>query len=146
MQVKFMRLTNGAELALPSYATDGSAGMDIRSAESFKLFSGQTKAFATGFAVEVPAGFELQVRSRGGLAAKAGIFVTNGPGTIDEDYRGEIMVILSHLGRNAYQIEHGERIAQLVLAPVTRYEAVEVNALSESSGRGEGRFGSTGRR
>lgn len=143
-QLKFLRLPNGAALPLPSYGSDGAAGMDICSAESFKLFHGNTKVFKTGFAVEVPPGFELQVRSRSGLAAKHGVFVTNGIGTIDEDYRGELMVILSHLGRNAYQIHEGDRIAQLVLCPVIRADPVEVYALSDTA-RGVGGLGSTGR-
>src|SRR4051812_3056400 len=120
MEVKFLRLPHGAGLEMPRYETADASGMDLRSAETFKLFHGQTKIFTTGFAVEVPRGFELQVRSRSGLAAKHGVFVTNGIGTIDADYRGELMVILSHLGRNAYEIEQGERIAQLVLCPVVQ--------------------------
>lgn len=144
MELKFMRLPHGEGLEMPAYATAQASGMDIRSAETFKLYHGQTKIFATGFAVEVPDGFELQVRSRSGLAAKHGIFVTNGIGTIDADYRGELMVILSHLGRNGYQIERGERIAQLVLCPVTRAEPVLSLVLSETL-RGSGGLGSTGR-
>ena len=142
--IKFKRLEHGRGLPLPTYATQGAAGMDLCSAESFKLFHGQTKIFVTGFAVEVPSGFELQVRSRSGLAAKQGVFVTNGIGTIDEDYRGELMVILSHLGRTAHEIQRGDRIAQLVLCPVTRAVCAEVAALSDTA-RGVGGLGSTGR-
>jgi len=142
--LKFKRLEHGQDLPLPSYQTEGAAGMDVCSAEAFKLYHGQTIVLPTGFTVEVPSGFELQVRSRSGLAAKAGIFVTNGIGTIDEDYRGEIMVILSHLGRVAHQINRGDRIAQLVLAPVVRAHVAEVALLSETI-RGEGGLGSTGR-
>lgn len=142
--LKFLRLPHGADLPLPAYATQGAAGLDLHSAEDYKLFHGQTKVFKTGMAVEVPPGFELQVRSRSGLAAKHGVFVTNGIGTIDEDYRGELMVILSHLGRNAHQIERGDRIAQLVLCPVTRAVVSEVMELSDTD-RGVSGLGSTGR-
>jgi len=145
MDVKFLRLPHGEGLDLPRYETADASGMDLRSAETFKLFHGQTKIFTTGFAVEVPVGFELQVRSRSGLAAKHGVFVTNGIGTIDADYRGELMVILSHLGRNAYEIERGERIAQLVLCPVIQGVPQEVSVLSDTA-RGSGGLGSTGRR
>jgi len=144
LTLKFLRLPHGENLPLPTYTTPGAAGMDICSAEDFKLFHGNTKIFTTGFAVEVPAGHELQVRSRSGLAAKHGVFVTNGIGTIDEDYRGELMVILSHLGRNAHEIKRGDRIAQLVLCPVTRAATAEVASLSETA-RGVGGLGSTGR-
>lgn len=143
--IKFMRLPHGQDLELPSYATPGAAGMDIRSAETFALYHGQTKIFTTGIAAEVPAGYELQIRSRSGLAAKHGIFVTNGIGTIDSDYRGELLVILSHLGRMAYEIERGERIAQLVLSPVLQHAIEEVSGLSVTD-RGVGGLGSTGRR
>ena len=143
--LKFKRLQNGEGLPLPTYTTYGAAGMDICAAESVKLWHGQTFMMPTGLAVEVPEGYELQVRSRSGLAAKHGVFVTNGIGTIDCDYRGEIFVVLSHLGRNAYQIERGDRIAQLVLAPVVRPSSIsEVSELSDTV-RGSGGLGSTGR-
>lgn len=142
--VKFLRLPHGTDLPLPHRATLEAAGMDLCSAETFKLFHGQTKIFTTGFAVEVPSGYELQIRSRSGLAAKHGVFVTNGIGTIDADYRGELMVILSHLGHNAYEIQRGERIAQLVLCPVVDVQAVEASVLSATE-RGTGGLGSTGR-
>lgn len=144
MQVKFQRLPHGQGLPLPAYATPGSAGMDICAAEDFQLWNGQTVVLKTGFAIEVPEGFEVQVRSRSGLAAKHGIFVLNSPGTIDSDYRGEVFVILSHAGRNAHIITRGDRIAQLVLAPVTKAEGVEVAELSSTS-RGVCGLGSTGR-
>lgn len=143
-QLKFLRLPHGMDLPLPAYTTLGAAGMDICSAETFKLYNGQTKVFQTGFAVAVPPGHELQVRSRSGLAAKHGVFVTNGIGTIDEDYRGELMIILSHLGKNGYEIQRGDRIAQLVLCPVTRAASVEVTSLDDTA-RGTGGLGSTGR-
>lgn len=142
--IKFMRLSHGLDLELPSYATPQASGMDIRSAESFKLYHGQTKIFTTGIAAEVLPGYEVQIRSRSGLAAKHGIFVTNGIGTIDADYRGELMVILSHLGRNAYEIQRGERIAQLVVMPVRQVFIEEVTELSVTD-RGVNGLGSTGR-
>lgn len=145
MDVKFKRLDHGRDLPLPSYATPGSAGMDIHAAENFKLFHGQSFVMKTGFAVEIPDGYEIQVRSKSGLAAKHGVFVLNSPGTIDSDYRGEIMVILSHAGRNGYEIQRGDKIAQLVVAPVTQARAVEVDDDLTSTLRGEGGLGSTGR-
>jgi len=145
MEVKFLRLPHGEDLEIPKYETAQASGMDLRSAETFKLFHGQTKVFATGFAVEVPEGYELQVRSRSGLAAKHGVFVTNGIGTIDADYRGELMVILSHLGKNALEIQRGDRIAQLVLCPIVQATPIEVSVLTDTQ-RGTGGLGSTGRR
>lgn len=144
MEVKFLRLPHGQGMELPSYQTPGSAGMDIQSAEDFTLLHGETKIFTTGWAVEVPEGYELQVRSRSGLAAKHGVFVTNGVGTIDSDYRGEIKVILSHLGKERHHIRVGDRIAQLVLVPVVQAKPIEVSLLSTTD-RGVGGFGSTGR-
>jgi len=142
--VKFLRLPHGSDLPLPRRESQQAAGMDLCAAETFKLFHGQTKIFTTGFAVEVPSGYELQIRSRSGLAAKHGVFVTNGIGTIDADYRGELMVILSHLGKNAYEIQRGDRIAQLVLCPVIESQSEEVSVLSTTE-RGTGGLGSTGR-
>lgn len=145
MELRFKRLVNGQHTTLPDYATPGAAGMDLRTVDSVKLYHGNTAILHTGLAAEVPPGYELQIRSRSGLAAKHGIFVTNGIGTIDEDYRGELMVIVSHLGTNAHQISAGDRIAQLVLAPVCRPDAiVEVEELSLTQ-RGVGGLGSTGR-
>lgn len=144
LQLKFKRLPNGEGLPLPAYTSSGAAGMDLHAAEGARLWEGQTIVIPTGLAVEVPEGYELQVRSRSGLAAKHGVFVTNGVGTIDCDYRGEIFVVLSHLGRIAYSIDRGDRIAQLVLVPVTRAEPVEVDELSVTV-RGTGGLGSTGR-
>lgn len=142
--LKFKRLENGKDTPLPGYATAGSAGMDLHTVEAVKIYNGQTKILRTGLAVEVPLGYELQIRSRSGLAAKHGVFVTNGIGTIDSDYRGELMVILSHLGRNALDIEVGDRVAQIVLVPVTRGGVTEVEELSTTV-RGVGGLGSTGR-
>lgn len=144
--VKFKRLPHAGDLPLPKYETQGAAAMDLRAASEALVGPGRTVAIPTGFAVEIPAGFEMQVRSRGGLAAKHGVFVTNGPGTVDEDYRGELMVILSNSSELAYQIQRGDRIAQILIAPVPRFTIVEVDELSDSTGRGEGRFSSTGSR
>ncbi len=130
---------------LPAYATAGSAGMDITAAlaEPMILEPGAIVMIPTGIAIALPQGFECQVRSRSGLAAKHGIFALNAPGTIDSDYRGEIKVILANSGKSSYAIQPGERIAQLVIA---RYETVQwelVNTLDETD-RGTGGFGSTG--
>lgn len=145
LPLKFKRLQNGTDLPLPTYTTSGAAGMDLCAAEDFNIFPGNTVKISTGFAAEVPQGFEIQVRSRSGLAAKHGVFVTNGIGTIDEDYRGEIFVLLSSLGKASYKIQRGDRIAQLVLTPITRPTSIEeVDSLSET-GRGIGGLGSTGR-
>jgi dUTP pyrophosphatase len=130
---------------LPVYATAGSAGMDITAAlaEPMILEPGAIAMIPTGIAIALPQGFECQVRSRSGLAAKHGIFALNAPGTIDSDYRGEIKVILANSGKASYAIQPGERIAQLVIA---RYETVQwelVDSLDETE-RGTGGFGSTG--
>lgn len=130
---------------IPAYATEGSAGMDITAAlsEPLILEPGAIKLIPTGIAIALPQGFECQVRSRSGLAAKHGIFALNAPGTIDSDYRGEIKVILANSGKAPYAIQPGERIAQLVIA---RYETVQwelVDTLDETA-RGTGGFGSTG--
>ena len=141
--VRIRRLPHGHGLDLPSYATTGAAGMDIVSAEAVMLRPGQRHAVATGFAVAIPDGYEIQVRPRSGLAIKHGISVPNTPGTIDCDYRGEVKVILVNHGDEHFQIQRGDRIAQLVLAPVTRARWQEVDELDETA-RGEGGFGSTG--
>lgn len=130
---------------IPAYATEGSAGMDITAAllEPMFIEPGAIVLIPTGIAIALPQGFECQVRSRSGLAAKHGIFALNAPGTIDSDYRGEIKVILANSGKASYAIQPGERIAQLVIA---RYETVQwqlVNSLNETA-RGAGGFGSTG--
>jgi dUTP pyrophosphatase len=135
-------------LQLPAYETSGSAGMDVRAAvpeaEPMVLKPGERAMVPTGLSVAIPEGFEIQVRPRSGLAAKHGLTCLNTPGTIDSDYRGEIKVILINLGAEAFAIQRGERIAQLVLAPVTRLAWREVDALDETA-RGAGGFGSTGR-
>lgn len=142
--VKFKRLPHGEGLPIPTYTNSDAVGMDIAAAESVALVPGRTFLMPTGWSVELPPGFELQVRSRSGLAAKHGVFVTNGPGTIDPDYRGEVKVALSCVGRQTLHIERGDRVGQLVLAPVWRASVTEVDTLG-STERGTGGFGSTGR-
>ncbi len=144
MDLKLKRLEHGDGLPLPSYSTPGSAGLDVCAAETVSVWGSAPVTVKTGFAVEVPPGYELQVRSRSGLAAKHGVSVLNSPGTIDEDYRGEILVILTCASPRIHRIERGDKIAQLVLAPVTRACVVEVDQLSTTF-RGEGGLGSTGR-
>ena len=141
--VQVTRLPHGEGLDLPRYATDGAAGMDVLSAEDVTLDPGARHAVATGLAVAIPAGYEIQVRPRSGLALKHGIGVPNAPGTIDSDYRGELKVILINHGAESFAIHRGDRIAQLVLAPVTLAVWNEVSELDETS-RGAGGFGSTG--
>lgn len=141
--VQVKRLPHGAGLALPSYATAGAAGMDVLAAENVTIAPGGRHAVATGFAMAIPEGYEIQVRPRSGLALKHGITLPNTPGTIDSDYRGELKVILINHGDAAFPIERGDRIAQLVLAPVTLAEWDEVDDL-DNTARGSGGFGSTG--
>lgn len=136
-------LPHGEGLDLPAYATDGAAGMDVVSAEDVTLAPGARHAVATGLAMAIPPGFEIQVRPRSGLALKHGISVPNAPGTIDSDYRGELKVILINHGAKPFEILRGDRVAQLVLAPVTRASWLTVEEL-EATDRGEGGFGSTG--
>lgn len=141
--VLLKRLPHGADLPLPAYATEGAAGMDVVSAEDVDLAPGARHAVATGLSVAIPAGYEIQVRPRSGLALKHGVTVPNTPGTIDSDYRGELKVIMINLGAEVFSIRRGDRVAQLVLAPVTRGTWVEVDELDHTA-RGEGGFGSTG--
>ena len=141
--VRIKRLAHGADLDLPGYATAGAAGMDVVSAEDLTLAAGARHAVATGLSVAIPPGYEIQVRPRSGLALRHGISVPNSPGTIDSDYRGELKVILINHGSEAFEIRRGDRIAQLVLAPVTQASWLEVEELDETA-RGEGGFGSTG--
>jgi dUTP pyrophosphatase len=128
---------------MPAYATAGAAGMDICAAENLTLRAGKRHAVATGFAFAIPDGYEVQVRPRSGLALKHGITCLNTPGTIDSDYRGEVKVILANLGDEDFVINTGDRIAQIVVAPVTQGVLVEVDALDDTE-RGAGGFGSTG--
>ncbi len=141
--VRLKRLTHGQGLDLPAYATQGAAGMDVVAAEDVTLPPGSRHAVATGFAVAIPDGYEIQVRPRSGLALKHGITVPNTPGTVDSDYRGEVKVILINHSADDFAIRRGDRIAQLVLAPVTLAGWEEVDDLDETA-RGEGGFGSTG--
>ncbi|MEG3178400.1 dUTP diphosphatase [Sphingomonas sp. RB3P16] len=142
--IALKRLPHGEALPLPAYATDGAAGMDVVAAEALTLAPGARAAVATGFAIAIPAGYEVQVRPRSGLALKHGVTCLNTPGTIDSDYRGEVKVILANLGDAPFEIARGDRIAQLVPAPVQRALLDEVASLDDTI-RGTGGFGSTGR-
>ena len=144
IDIHLQRLSNGKDLPLPCYGTDGAAGLDVVAAEDLTLKPGQRHAVATGFAIAIPPGYEVQVRPRSGLALKHGITCLNTPGTIDEDYRGEVKVILANLGSEPFEVRRGERIAQLVPGPVLKAKFTEVAELSETE-RGAGGFGSTGR-
>ena len=141
--VPVKRLPHFAGLELPAYATAGAAGMDVLAAEDVTLAPGARHAVATGLALAIPPGFEIQVRPRSGLALKHGITVPNTPGTIDSDYRGELKVILINHGDTPFEVRRGDRVAQLVLAPVTRATWLPVDELDVAA-RGEGGFGSTG--
>lgn len=141
--VKVKKLKN-FEGKLPKYETKQSAGMDIRSMELWvELEPSERKLFKTGLSVEIPAGYEIQVRPRSGLALKSGIMVVNSPGTIDADYRGEIGVILLNTGEDTFTVAKGDRIAQLVLSQVPQMMLIEEDELTETE-RGNGGFGSTG--
>lgn len=144
IRIAIKRLPHGEGLPLPAYATEGAAGMDIVAAEALVLQPGQRHPVATGFALAIPDGYEVQVRPRSGLALKHGITCLNTPGTIDSDYRGEVRIILANLGDEAFRVVRGERIAQLVPAPVLRATLTEVATLDDTV-RGDGGFGSTGR-
>ena len=145
VKVEIKKLKESAKI--PKYETEEAAGMDISaclSTESVKLYPGETLMVDTGIAVSLPKGYEFQVRSRSGLAAKNGVFVLNSPGTIDSDYHGEIKVILRNTSSKALDINHGDRIAQLVLSQVPQAEFEEVDIFSKKTDRGEDGFGSTG--
>ena len=144
IRIALKRLPHGDGLPLPAYATTGAAGMDVVAAEALTLVPGARHAVATGFAVAIPEGYEVQVRPRSGLALKHGVTCLNTPGTIDSDYRGEVKVILANLGSEPFEIARGDRIAQLVPAPVQRAALEEVSDLDETDRGGDG-FGSTGR-
>lgn len=145
MSVAIRRLPHGEGLSLPAYATEASAGLDLMAAldEDRVLAPGERILIPTGFAIALPGGFEGQIRPRSGLALKHGVTVLNAPGTIDADYRGEVGVVLINLGQTPFVIIRGMRIAQLVIAPVTRIAWAERRDLPESA-RGGGGFGSTG--
>lgn len=140
--IKFRKLSSNAKI--PGYQSEQAAGFDFCASEDCRLEKGQVTLIPTGLSCEIPEGFELQVRARSGLAAKAGVFLVNGVGTIDSDYRGEIKVIASTCLDQSVEIKAGDRIAQGVLAPVTRAEISEVAELSDTA-RGAGGFGSTGK-
>ena len=144
IEIKLFRLPHGDGLPLPRYASEDAVGLDVSAAEDLILQPGERHAVATGFAIEIPRGYEVQVRPRSGLAIKSGITCLNTPGTIDSDYRGEVKVILINLGQEPFGVRRGERIAQLVPAPVLRADFVEVGELGDTQ-RGSGGFGSTGR-
>ena len=145
MKLQILRLPGGADLPLPAYATSGSAGLDLRSAESLTLKPGARALVPTGIAIALPDNFEAQVRPRSGLAVKHGVTVLNSPGTIDSDYRGEIKVPLINHGQEDFIINRGDRIAQMVIAPVSMATLIEVESLDETD-RGTGGFGSSGKR
>ncbi|HEY0839420.1 MAG TPA: dUTP diphosphatase [Vulgatibacter sp.] len=145
MQLRIMRIGGrGNPLPLPSYATKGSAGLDLRADEAVALAPGERRLVPTGLAIQLPEGHEGQVRPRSGLALRHGVTLVNTPGTIDSDYIGEVSVILINLGQEPVRFERGERIAQLVIARHERATLVEVDALEPTS-RGAGGFGHTGR-
>jgi dUTP pyrophosphatase len=143
ISISLLRLPHGADLPAPSYATPGAAGMDVVAAEDLILAPGKRHAVATGFAMAIPMGFEVQVRPRSGLALKHGITCLNSPGTIDSDYRGEVKIILANLGSEDFPIKRGDRIAQLVPAALTLGHFEMVDSL-DTTDRGAGGFGSTG--
>ena len=145
LAVKFRRLAHAGDLALPSYATSGAAGLDLAAAidQPICLKPNMRQAIPTGFAMALPAGYEAQIRPRSGLALKYGLTVANAPGTIDSDYRGEIAVILVNNGTDDFTITHGMRIAQMVIAAVTIMAPVEADDIDETA-RAAGGFGSTG--
>lgn len=147
IRVRIMRLGHALNLPLPAYQSKGAAGVDLVAAidtqHPITLAPGARALVPTGLVLELPAGYEAQVRPRSGIALNYGITVLNSPGTIDSDYRGEVSVVLANLGYAPYEIRRGERIAQLVIAPVVRADLVEVSKVSDTA-RGGGGFGSTG--
>jgi dUTP pyrophosphatase len=147
VQVKLRRLPHAQGLELPAYQSAGAAGLDLMAAipahACLVIEPGARELVPTGLTLELPQGYEAQVRPRSGLALKSGVTVLNSPGTIDSDYRGEIGVILINLGAEPFEITRGARIAQMVIAPVTQAQLIEVSEISETS-RGAGGFGSTG--
>jgi dUTP pyrophosphatase len=145
IEVRIQRLPHAEGLQLPAYATDGAAGADVCAAVESEvvLEPGERAAVPTGLVLEIPEGYEGQVRPRSGLAIKTGVTIVNAPGTIDSDYRGELKVLLVNLGSESVSICRGDRIAQLLIAPVTRASFVKTDDVTASE-RGEGGFGSTG--
>lgn len=145
IKVDIRRLPHGEGLPLPAYETAGAAGMDLRAAEDMILSPGARALVPTGLSIALPEGYEAQVRPRSGLAVKHGVTVLNAPGTIDCDYRGEVKVPLINHGQQDFVISRGDRIAQMVIAPVTRIAWSEVDMLDDTA-RGAGGFGSSGSR
>ena len=143
IDIGLKRLTHGEGLPLPSYATEHAAGLDVVAAEDVTLAPGARHAVATGFALAIPEGFEIQVRPRSGLALRHGISLANTPGTIDADYRGELKVLLVNLGAEPFVVRRGMRIAQFVVARVEHVRIVAAEALAATA-RGHSGFGSTG--
>lgn len=148
LELKIKRLEHfDPDLGLPFYATKEAAGADIRACfidrKSFEIPAGKRVLIPTGLAFEIPVGYEVQVRPRSGLSLKTDLLIANSPGTIDSDYRGEIMIIMANMGSNHFTVNHGDRIAQIVLSPVHQAKIVEVDAISDSE-RGNQGFGSTG--
>lgn len=143
IKTKILKVDKG--LPTPKYAHDGDAGMDVYSAEDYVLKPGERKVFSTGLKFEIPEGYEIQIRPRSGLAAKYGITVLNSPGTLDYQYRGILGVILINHGDADFEVKKGERIAQIVFNKFESSELIEVDELSETV-RGEGGFGSTGKK
>jgi dUTP pyrophosphatase len=147
VEVAVCRLAHGADLPLPAYASEGAAGLDLRAAtpegETLVIAPGERNLVPTGLAIALPHGYEAQVRPRSGLARRHGVTCLNSPGTVDSDYRGEIAVILVNLGQEPFAIARGDRIAQLVVAPVARAVWRPVDDLDETL-RGAGGFGSSG--
>lgn len=143
--ILFKKLPHAKDLPLPEYESKSAAGMDIRAAleTPVTLKPGERTLIPTGLQMSIPDGFEAQIRPRSGLAIRNGITMLNSPGTIDADYRGEVKVIAINHGNEDFTVEHGDRLAQMVIAPVTQFPVKEVNDLS-STDRGEGGFGSTG--
>ncbi len=146
MQVEIIRLKNGEGMPFPSYATNGSAGMDLCAAceEDIKIYPGDRVLIPTGIAISLPYGVEAQIRPRSGLALKHGVTVLNSPGTIDSDYRGEIKVILVNIGDIPFTVCKGNKIAQMVICEFKKIEWEKVLQFDVQTDRGEGGFGSTG--
>jgi dUTP pyrophosphatase len=144
VSVSITRDERAREFPLPEYATPASAGVDLRAVEKRVLQPGERALVPTGIRIALPPGYEAQVRPRSGLALKYGVTLPNSPGTIDADYRGEILVIMQNLGDAPFVIEPGDRIAQMIVAPVSRVDWIEADSLEETE-RGAGGFGSTGK-
>ena len=144
LAVKILREGRAKEFPLPEYSTESAAGADLRSVEDMLLLPGEWTSVGTGIRIELPEGYEAQIRPRSGLALRYGVTILNAPGTIDSDYRGEIRILLVNLGKDPFIISAGDRIAQLIVAPVSRVEWTEDESLGRT-GRGEGGFGSTGK-